>query len=46
MWLEFLAGAHPASVRVGAWLDAHPRAAGLAALALVLCYGALCGALS
>lgn len=44
--LEFLAGTYPASVCVGAWLDAHPRAAGLAALALVLCYGALCGSLS
>lgn len=46
MWLEILAGEHPAAARLGAWLDAHPGAAGLAALALVLCYGALCGALS
>ena len=46
MILEFLAGTHPASVRAGAWLDAHPGAAGLALLALLLAYGALCGALS
>ena len=43
MLLEFLAGAHPASVRVGAWLDAHPRAAGLALLAMVAAYGVVCG---
>ena len=46
MILEFLAGTHPASARAGVWLDAHPRAAGIALLALLLAYGALCGALS
>lgn len=32
MLLEFLAGTHPASVRIGEWLDEHP----LAALSIML----------
>lgn len=27
MLLEVIAGTHPAMVRAGAWLDAHPRVA-------------------
>lgn len=27
MLLELLTGTHPASVRIGGWLDAHPWAA-------------------
>lgn len=46
MLLELLAGTRPATDCVAAWLDAHPVAAGLALLALLLAYGALCGALS
>ena len=43
MILEFLAGTHPASVRMGAWLDGHPRSAGLVLLGLLAAYGVLCG---
>lgn len=43
MWLEILAGEHPAAVRLGAWLDARPGATGLALLAMVAAYGVLCG---
>jgi hypothetical protein len=43
VWLEILAGEHPAAARLGAWLDAHPNAAGLALLAMVAAYGVLCG---
>lgn len=44
--LDLALGVGPDSEAVGAWLDAHPRAAGIALLALLLAYGALCGALS
>lgn len=40
MILEFLAGTHPASARMGAWLDAHPRVA-LAIVALCVIAGGL-----
>lgn len=43
MWLEILAGEHPAAARLGGWLDEHPGVAGLALLAMVAAYGAVCG---
>lgn len=36
MLLEILAGTHPAMVRAGEWLDAHPRAALVVMLALMV----------
>lgn len=36
MLLEVIAGTHPAMVRAGAWLDAHPRVALVVMLALML----------
>lgn len=41
MLLEFMAGTHPASVRIGGWLDEHP----LAALAIVAAGVVACGLL-
>jgi len=43
VWLEILAGEHPAATRLGGWLDEHPGAAGLALLAMVVAYGVVCG---
>ena len=43
MLLSILSGTNPAAARLGAWLDAHPHAAGLALLAMVASYGVLCG---
>lgn len=36
MIIEIISGTHPAMVRAGAWLDAHPRVALVVMLALML----------
>ena len=36
MLLEIISGTHPAMVRAGEWLDAHPRVALAGFLALML----------
>lgn len=36
MLLDIITGTHPAMVRAGAWLDAHPRVALVGFLALML----------
>lgn len=36
MIIEIITGTHPAMVRAGAWLDAHPRVALVVMLALML----------
>ena len=38
MLLEIVTGTHPAMVRAGAWLDAHPRVAlAIVALCVIAC---------